>query len=271
MINFFLKYKKLSLLLFLLLILSVSNYAGIISFPSIAIKTGLFAGNIFKWVSFAGRDIYSLPERYGENERRGLVSNRGKLDKAYYQSIMRENRRLRDLLKMPVMESLKPIGAKVLMSGIASYSRSIFIDRGIKDGVKEGFPVVVQDTIVGKVKKSGARTSLVYLLNHPDIAVDVTIADKNVRGIFSGGIVCTVKYVDVERDVSAGDIIYSSGMGGVYPEGFKVGIVEKVAGEKKSVFHSIEASPFIDSRNIDYVFVIPPAELDEIYNLTEEK
>jgi len=86
-----------------------------------------------------------------------------------------------------------------------------------------------------------------------------------------GGIKPIVDYVDVETEVSQGDLLYSSGKGGIYPEGFKVGVIEKVDKEKKSVFHSITASAIIIPKKLNYVFIVPPVGLDEMKEVLEEK
>lgn len=271
MINFFLKYKKLVLLIFLCLFIIVSNQYGLIPFSSFAVKTEWFVGSIFKWVSFVATDIYNLPNRYDESVRRGIEENQQRMHNAYYRNILDENQRLRKLLNMPARKKFKAIGAEVLMSGITSNSRSIFIGCGTDDGVKRGDAVVFEDLIVGKIVKAGSNVSLVYLITHPDIGVDVLIGEKKVRGVFRGGVKSTVEYVDVEKKVSKGDLIYSSGRGGVYPPGFKVGVIEKVSSEKKSVFHDIEASPLLDVSKIDYVFVIPSVSLPFIDEASEER
>jgi len=273
MIDFFLRHRRLAFFILLILLTALLRFSGFFSFfsfPAFPVKIAGVAGDFTDWIISVPSQFFVSGQASTENDSLRIEASKLKIAELECLNIRKENDRLKELLDIPLEEELKPMGAKVLMGGISSFSRSIFVNRGTADGVEAGSPVLFEDKVAGKIIKAGRHVSLVYLVNHPEISVDVIVARTGTRGVFTGGTVCKVKYVDSEQEIVPGDELYSSGRGGVFPQRFRVGIVDSVASQKTGVFQKVTATPVIDPRKLDFVFIVKSPGLSEIKDMAQE-
>lgn len=164
-----------------------------------------------------------------------------------------ENSKLRALLGSSKVQENKKLVSQVLSVHSNPYSHQVVINKGLLDQVIEGVAVVDEMGIVGQVTQVGSTTSRVLLMTDIMHATPVRILRNNVRTVVEGiGKINQVKlsHVPHSMDIRIGDILYSSGLGGVFPEGYPVATVTKITRD--------EGRPFAE------VFAEPVAQLDRI-------
>lgn len=145
-----------------------------------------------------------------------------------------ENERLRALANAAAdVDGVRPLGARVIARTGQPLTQLLSIDRGSSDGVRRGDGVISADGIVGVVLVAGRSTSDVLLLSDPSSAIDVVVQKSRARGIVRGRgdadkYAAVVEDFDRLRDVAAGDVIVTSGIGARFPPGLLVGTIVDV-------------------------------------------
>ena len=132
------------------------------------------------------------------------------------------------------------------------------ISAGSAAGVMRNQAVVTADGLVGRIDGvPGSRNSIVSLLNDPSNAVAAVVERSRVQGVFQyvGG-TGRLLHVLQAADVDIGDVVKSSGLGGIYPEGLMIGRVVSVADDPDGVTRMVvvETSAALD--RLEEVFVL---------------
>jgi rod shape-determining protein MreC len=171
-----------------------------------------------------------------------------------------ENQDLRNLLGMK--ERTGP-GALVPVEVIARddmpYVQAITINRGANDGIKDDAVVVTHQGLVGHVERVNPTSSKVRLINDLNSSVSVRLqTESRTTGVLRGqsqGNLMVIAYIPQNDVVSAGDVVLTSGLGGMYPEGLVVGKVQRVERKDADPFQAavVEAAVAMDKLERLYV------------------
>jgi rod shape-determining protein MreC len=88
--------------------------------------------------------------------------------------------------------------------------------------------------------------------------VDVILQRSRAQGIMEGKVdeICILKYVQKNEDVQVGDLVVTSGLGGVFPKGMLVGTVSQVDPMRPGIFQYIEVHPSVDLSKLEEVLVL---------------
>ena len=136
--------------------------------------------------------------------------------------------------------------------------RRVVINRGSKSGVYEGMPVISGTGLVGQVYSLNYGFSRVLLISDPNCSVPVLCSRTNIRAITTGTGVhdeLTVNNVPRSADIKVGDLLVTSGLGGVYPSGYPVATVTSVGFSDAQPFANIKAKPIVDTDTMRYVLL----------------
>src|SRR3954447_2228014 len=171
-------------------------------------------------------------------------------------------RRLQLLLGFKENYVSKTVPAQVISTTGSELSRAIYIDKGQKDGIDAGMPVVVPEGIVGKVLRVLPTTSLVLLINDPSSGAGVILEKTRLRGILKGSPNGATMLQNVMSDekVEVGERIVTSGGDLVFPKGLPVGTVVSVA-PGQDLFLNIRVRPAAPISRLEEVLVI--TKMDE--------
>jgi rod shape-determining protein MreC len=171
-----------------------------------------------------------------------------------------ENSDLRQLLSMK--ERTGP-GALVPVQVIARddtpYVQAITIDHGAVDGIKQDAVVITHQGLVGRVEKVNPTSSKVRLINDLNSSVSVRLqTEARTTGILRGqsqGNLMVIAYIPQTDGVDTGDVVLTSGLGGIYPEGLVVGKVAKVERNDADPFQAavVESAVALDKLERLYV------------------
>jgi rod shape-determining protein MreC len=149
--------------------------------------------------------------------------------------------------------------AEVIGRNPSPFLQLLFINKGRKEGLVRGMPVILPEGVVGRVEKTSGHYSKVLLLNDPGFAIDCLSQRTRVQGILTGipgqGN-CQIKYVARTEDIKPGDIIITSGLDQLFPKGLILGRVLKVVPQAKGSFSFIEVVPEVHLSHIEEVQVI---------------
>ena len=190
-----------------------------------------------------------------------------RLKKALGQSLEQLNRyseteiandRLRHLLGFEKEIPRPMIAAQVVGKDPSAWSKTIIVDKGTRDSVRQGAPVVIPEGIVGVVVEASARYAKVLLLTDPNSAVDALVQQTRARGIVKGGGAdyCVFDYVLRKHEISVGDVVVSSGLDGVFPKGFRVGRISEIVRQNAGIFQKVSVTPYVDFEILEEVFII---------------
>ena len=172
-----------------------------------------------------------------------------------------ELNRLRALVQLPVDQSWRPLGARVLSGrmGPNAVLDSITISRGYSTGGRPGTPLVTHLGLVGRVLKASAHSSIVLLLTDPSSRIAVFSQESRAPGILMGmgtGQKLEVNFVQRDAKVKPGEIIITSGLDGKYPKGIPVARVLRVAPSDYTQFMAIKAEPLVDLQHLEEVLLL---------------
>ena len=172
-----------------------------------------------------------------------------------------ELKRLRELVQLPVDQTWRPLGARVLSGrmGPNAVLDSITISRGYSTGGRPGTPLVTHLGLVGRVLKASAHSSIVLLLTDPSSRIAVFSQESRAPGILMGmgtGQKLEVNFVQRDAKVKPGEIIITSGLDGKYPKGIPVARVLRVAPSDYTQFMAIKAEPLVDLQHLEEVLLL---------------
>lgn len=179
-----------------------------------------------------------------------------------YELIRQENQELRALLGSPVREDSSKMVAELMAVDNNPYSHQIIIDKGAIHGVYEGQPVLDVAGIVGQVQQVASTNSRVLLIADITHGVPTRVLRNGVRLIASG--TGDLNYLSVQHmphsvDLVEGDILVSSGLGNVFPEGYPVAKVISVVRDESRPFAQIKAQPMAQLDRLKYLLLLWPA------------
>lgn len=198
----------------------------------------------------------------GENKNLKKKINELKSVIISYQEGYLEAQRLKKLLSLTDDYNYNFIPARVIGREQAALSKTILINKGTVQGLKAGMPVVVPPGLIGRLVNVSWHASKVLLFIDENSNIDAIVQRTRIQGIISGagsrGLI--LKYISKTQDVQEGDVIVSSGMGGVFPKGLLIGQVSHVDRLEASLFLKINVAPFVDFSKLEEVLVLASPE-----------
>jgi rod shape-determining protein MreC len=218
------------------------------------------------WTQTTGRNIWHnyfyLRGVRAENRSLKAQIERMSLEQVRTSQDADQARRLQALLAFKEQFISETRAAQVIGSSGSELSRSVYIDKGERDGIKADMAVITADGIVGKVLRVYGSTSLVLLIDDQTSGVGAILDKTRLQGILRGtpsGEVMLEKVMSDET-VPAGELVLTSGGDGIFPKGLLVGRVTKVSpgGE---LFLNIRVRPAADLSRLEEVLVV--TKIDE--------
>jgi rod shape-determining protein MreC len=172
-----------------------------------------------------------------------------------------ENSDLRQLLSLK--ERTGP-GAYVPVQVIARddtpYVQAVTIDAGANDGIKTQSVVITHQGLVGHVEKVNPTTSKVRLINDLNSSVSVRLqTESRTTGVLRGqsqGDTMVVAYIPQTDVVSPGDVVETSGLGGIYPDGLLVGKVSSVVRKDADPFQAAVVESAVAMDKLERLYVL---------------
>jgi len=245
--------------------------------------------HFLRWPFFIGKTLYPFQKIFyflGEKisvsfepifTRRNLIEENKKisqemttliLDNINVKMLEEENERLRKELNFVKKNYHQSILANVIGKKDEAGISWFILDRGEKDGVKEGVILTSNGIIVGKIIKVMGNVS--YALSTFDEKVKIAVLiisspdqpskNESVEGIIKGrnGLVVEVDLVPADKDVKSGDWVLTSGLEFNVPRGLFVGILKDLVTQPTDVFHKANVEVSESLKNLEMVNIIIP-------------
>ena len=180
------------------------------------------------------------------------------------EQLAQENRELRALLDLKPALTVRAMAAEVLYEAADPYSRKLFIDRGTRQGVVLGAPVINEAGVLGQVTQVYLLTAEVTLLTDKDAAIPVLNVRTQQRAAAFGapnGGALELRFPSANADVHVGDPLRTGGFDGVYPPGLPVATVVSIDRRVESGFARILLAPAAKADGVRHVLVLEPLAL----------
>ncbi|WP_176758769.1 rod shape-determining protein MreC [Thiohalorhabdus denitrificans] len=174
-------------------------------------------------------------------------------------ALRRENERLRQLLNEAQRLKRSVSAAQIIAESPDPFHHTVTVSRGQRHGVHPGQPVLSAQGVVGQVSSRSPLSAQVILLTDPNSGIPVLVRDSRVRGILAGTgskDKLELRYVPSSARVKTGDILVTSGLGGVFPKGIKAARVEEVVRDPHSPFAEITARPTVPVSRLEDVLLL---------------
>jgi rod shape-determining protein MreC len=202
--------------------------------------------------------VESLRNVADENQRlKGQLAQIA-LQLAQFREIKRENQRLKEMIGYEPAENFDLVPVKIVSILFNYCPLAATINKGEFDGVRINQPVVNRFGLVGKVKEVMPHSAVVQLLTDPSNAVSGRIAESRQIGIvkFSMARGLVLEDLPADAEIKKGDLIVSSGLGGIFPSGIPVAIVDTVYPNDGDILKKVELKSTVDFYKIDELYVL---------------
>ncbi len=170
-----------------------------------------------------------------------------------------ENTRLRALLEARNKVRDQVRVAEIMSVDANPFNHSLVIDVGTQDGVFDGQVLVDANGVVGQVIKAGLMTSQAMLITDTDHALPVEVNRNGLRTIVVGtGTIdsLSLPFIVNNADIRVGDLLVTSGLGGTFPSGYPVAIVDSVTRIPQEPYANVTAKPAASLGEVREVMLI---------------
>lgn len=203
-------------------------------------------------------DINKLKE---ENEQ--LLAKNSELEQSLreLENIKTENETLKEYMNLTEKYGeYKTIPAYVINRDISNYSKTIVINVGTNDGVKEDMTVIGDQGLVGHIVSATDTTAKVQTIIDTASSVSATMSSTDETIVCKGTLESTTElkamYIPTDYNIIQGDSIETSGLGGIYPKGIHIGTVKQVEATKNVTDRYAVIETAVDFDKLSTVLVI---------------
>ncbi len=218
---------------------------------------------VVAWATEALSTRAKLLARLNELEERNLELARLAVR---YEVLRTENDRIRELLGSRAQLSTDVVIAELIGVVSAPDTQQVIIDKGSNDGVRIGYAVLDARGLFGQVVEIHNATARVLLITDLSHAVPVEVNRNGLRGVVAGtgrADLLWLENVPATADIRQGDLLVSSGLGGRFPRGYAVGLVQAVVAERDLAFLQVSVEPSAMLSRSRYLLVLIDAVAGE--------
>jgi rod shape-determining protein MreC len=220
--------------------------------------------NALTRVSEPAADFISNIRRTGElsDENQALRAENERLN-AEVARLREDETRLQQLAQLLQVKQAHPdeqfLAANVFARDPSDVKEVVAIDRGKRDGVKEGMAVVTEGgSLVGSITSVFDDYAWVTLITDPDSAVSAMIQESRAQGVVSGSYSrrLTMEFLRQAAAVNEGDMVLTSGIGGDFPPGLVIGRVSAVESSRQEIFKNVTVEPLASLSRLETALVL---------------
>ncbi len=188
------------------------------------------------------------------------------VDNAKFKELEQDNIKLREQLSFLSANKYKNILANVisqnLVFDIKEGDQDIVIDRGSKDGIKEGLGVIDENgVIIGKISEVRDNLSKICLTTNRSCKFAATIQSQDrTMGITEGDLGLTIKmnFIPQSEKINIGDTVITSGLGGNISRGLVIGKVSQINNRSNEIWQDVNIEPLFNLNTLTIVTILTP-------------
>lgn len=163
------------------------------------------------------------------------------------------------------------LNATVVSRNVGFWYNTITIDKGSYNGVEKDMVVINSKGLIGRIIRTSAFTSDIRLITTSDtnnkISVHISNGDNNLYGLINNynysDNLLEVEGISNTKDVTIGDYVYTSGLGGIFPSGILIGTVSEISTDSYDLAKIIKVVPSADFTDINYVSILKRKSVEE--------
>jgi rod shape-determining protein MreC len=203
-------------------------------------------------------NYFRLVDVHHENTQLKNEIHELKMANSRYRELLATQERLEELLQFKQTINRPVLAAQVIGLDPTGWFKSVIIDKGKWAGLRLDMPVVNAFGVVGRVVSVSSNYAKVLLIIDQNSAVDCLVQRSRDRGMLKGLMseICKLDYVAKSNDITVGDIVVTSGLGGVFPKGLPVGRILDVKEISGELFKDIKIRTAVDFSKLEEVLVI---------------
>lgn len=203
-------------------------------------------------------NYFRLVDVHQENAQLKNEIHALKMANSRYRELLATQERLEELLQFKQTINRPVLAAQVIGRDPTGWFKSVIIDKGKWAGLRLDMPVVNAFGVVGRVVSVSSNYAKVLLIIDQNSAVDCLVQRSRDRGMLKGLMseICKLDYVAKSNDITVGDIVVTSGLGGVFPKGLPVGRILDVKEISGELFKDIKIRTAVDFSKLEEVLVI---------------
>jgi rod shape-determining protein MreC len=258
----------LSLLSFSMLLFSTRSFVVDFKDVGLSVFSGV-RGGIHGVSSFMSRTVLAIQElatlRREYAELTDRMTRYEQLERTAA-DIRQENNRLREQLGFAETARFRHVGAQIIGRDPDNLYSALVINKGKRDGLRNNMPVIAYQNgaqaLMGKVIQAAQFESLVMPVYDASFFASARLAESRYEGLVEGrgsrDALLLMRAIPkrARDDINYGDLIISSGIGGIYPEGIAIGRVSAVLYHEYETSMAVELESALDFSRLEYVFVI---------------
>ena len=234
----------------------VKNFFFLISSPiqKTLWRAGNNLSNFFEVIS----EIEKLKK---ENEELLLKNQVLLVENTRLKELKKENEVLREALEIGLEKEFKLLLSEVRGKDISQ--DTLLINKGSKDGISKGFPVITQQkALIGKIGEVYENFSKVILISNKESSFDVKIMgwddDSDIQGVIKGkgNLKLFLDLVLQEKEIKEGNLVVTTVLGGIFPKGLLVGEIKEVLKNDIQPWQGAKIKPAFDIKELETLFVI---------------
>ncbi len=174
-----------------------------------------------------------------------------------------ENERLEELLNLKnSSEKFTSVAADVISYSQSGWYRAIEINKGTLQGINQGAAVITPEGVVGTVTEAGPGYSIITTILDKSSVTGIKVSRTDGTGLVEGDdelakdLKCKLSFLDRNTPIIVGDVIETSGSGGLYPAGLVIGTVVSVSADSAGTLNYAQIDPAVDFSRLNHVLVI---------------
>jgi rod shape-determining protein MreC len=202
-----------------------------------------------------------------ENLRLREENQRLRLEALAVSETAEENRRLRRLLDLRSRLPMQTLAGEVIGREWGGWVRSLTVNRGRADDVQRLTAVISPDGLVGRVVDVRPGASVVQVLTDPASTVGAHAVRSRTPGVVEGEPRGTLRFKYMARDgtgLQVGDLVVTSGLGGVFPRGIPIGRVKAIEDRGAALFSYATLEPAVDFARLDEVLLVTGDRMQDL-------
>lgn len=174
--------------------------------------------------------------------------------------------RLQELVGLQSSYNFESTAARIIGGSSDAWTQCVTIDKGALDGLELGMPVCNAYGVIGQIIDIAPNASTVLLINDETSGVSAMDQRSRAQGMVRGQPDGTLRleYVSTDDDVRVGDIVITSGLGGVFPKGLPIGTVTSVERSDNDIYYTIVVRTQASTENNEEVLVITSLTTEEL-------
>ncbi len=209
-------------------------------------------------VAFEFKKVLYYRDTYAEYVRLRKQTDLLKAKLIRQQEAMQEALRLEQIAAFRRSQPSVTVIASVIGRDPSNWNASLILDKGEKDGIKIGMPVLSPLGVIGRIMEVGRTTAKAMLLADPNFSVAAVVSRTRESGLLTGTLqgICRLQYLTENADVKVGDRVVTSKLSTAFPEGILIGSVVDVQAAASS--HAVEClvEPAVDLSQIEEVIIV---------------